>query len=284
MKLTAYNQVEIPAFMYGTAWKKERTTKLVEQALEAGFTAIDTANQLKHYDEARVGEALLEMQKKGITRDKLFLQTKFTSLDGQDNRLPYDPKASITEQVKQSMDSSLQHLHTEVIDSYVLHGPYSRYGLGAEDIEVWAAIESLYNDGKARMIGVSNVSAEQLIELCKIAKVKPMLVQNRCYAIRGWDQDVREICREHKIIYQGFSLLTANPHILSEAAVQAMAKRLNTGPAQVIFRFCMQIGMQVLTGTCDQKHMKEDLAVQDLSPLTDEEVQLIERIGLQARR
>ena len=78
MPLTTYNNVSIPSFMYGTAWKKEATTGLVLQAVEAGFTAIDTANQLVHYDEARVGEALLQLAKQGITRDKLFLQTKFT--------------------------------------------------------------------------------------------------------------------------------------------------------------------------------------------------------------
>lgn len=50
--LTAYNQVPIPSFMYGTAWKKEATTQLVQQAVAAGFTAIDTANQLIHYQEA----------------------------------------------------------------------------------------------------------------------------------------------------------------------------------------------------------------------------------------
>ena len=106
MPLTTYNNVHVPTFMYGTAWKKEATTGLVLQAVEAGFTAIDTANQLVHYDEARVGEALLQLATQGITRDKLFLQTKFTSVNGQDHRLPYDARASITTQVQQSFASS----------------------------------------------------------------------------------------------------------------------------------------------------------------------------------
>ncbi|MBH0195969.1 MAG: aldo/keto reductase, partial [Nitrospira sp.] len=118
MTITAYNSVTIPFFMYGTAWKKEATTGLVLQAVEAGFTAIDTANQLVHYDEAKVGEALLELAKQGITRDKLFLQTKFTPVNGQDHRLPYDARASITMQVQQSFESSLAHLHTDYLDSY----------------------------------------------------------------------------------------------------------------------------------------------------------------------
>ena len=81
MTLTAYNHIRIPSFMYGTAWKEEATRPLVELAVASGFTAIDTANQLIHYQEALVGEALHALEKKGIKRDTLFLQTKFTSAD-----------------------------------------------------------------------------------------------------------------------------------------------------------------------------------------------------------
>ena len=207
---TAYNGVTIPAFMYGTAWKKEATTRLVLDAVNAGFTAIDTANQLIHYDEARVGKALLRLSEQGVTRERLFLQTKFTPVDGQDHRTPYDPAASITIQVQQSFDSSLAHLHTDYVDSYVLHGPYHRGGLGPEDWEVWAAIESLYASGRTKLIGVSNVSAGQLALFCERATHRPMVVQNRCYAAFGWDKAVRDLCRTHGIVYQGFSLLTAN--------------------------------------------------------------------------
>jgi len=279
MTFTAYNHVSIPSFMYGTAWKKEATTGLVVQAVEAGFTAIDTANQLIHYDEARVGEALLQLAQRGVTRDKLFLQTKFTPVNGQDHRLPYDGRASLTTQVQQSFASSLAHLHTDYLDSYVLHGPYYRRGLGAEDWEVWAAIEGLYDAKQTRMIGVSNVSAEQLRLLCERATHKPMVVQNRCYAAFGWDKDVREICRAQGIVYQGFSLLTANSGIFAEPDLRAMAVKYRTGLAQIVFRFSQQIGMLPLTGTTNAQHMKDDLAC-DQFMLTPDERGVIETIGL----
>jgi diketogulonate reductase-like aldo/keto reductase len=277
--MTAYNQVAIPSFMYGTAWKKEATTALVLQAVEAGFTAIDTANQLVHYDEARVGEALLTLAKQGITRDTLFLQTKFTSVNGQDHRTPYDASADLTTQVKQSFASSLAHLHTDYLDSYVLHGPHYRRGLAAEDWEVWAAIEQLYESKRTKMIGISNVSAEQLALLCARAKHRPMVVQNRCYAALGWDKEVREICRTNNIIYQGFSLLTANREVFAEPDIRAMAAKYQTGLAQIVFRFAMQIGMLPLTGTTNPQHMKEDLQA-DQFTLTPEELQRIETIGM----
>jgi len=279
MPLTTYNNIVVPSFMYGTAWKKETTARCVEMAVDEGFTAIDTANQLRHYNEALVGEALLTLQKQGVKRESLFIQTKFTSVDGQGNTTPYDAKADLTTQVKQSMDSSLQHLHTDCVDSYVLHGPYSRNGLGANDWEVWSAIEDLYTQGKTRMIGVSNVTAEQLRQLCLKARVKPMMVQNRCYAIVGWDREVRDICREHNIIYQGFSLLTANGQYINDRVVQEIAHRLGTGVAPVIFSFAMHVGMLPLTGTTSRDHMRLDLTALDLK-LTEEDVRNIESIAV----
>ena len=279
MALTAYNGVPIPSLMYGTAWKKEATTELVQFAVASGFTAIDTANQLIHYEEALVGEALQALAKKGIERDSLFLQTKFTSVDGQGGRAPYDPSADLTTQVRQSFDSSLNHLGTDYVDSYILHAPFQRRGLGTADWEVWTAMEGLYRAGKTKMIGVSNITGAQLAQLCEQANVKPMVVQNRCFAAVGWDKAVREICQTNGIVYQGFSLLTANREVLGDPEIHAIATRINATVAQVTFRFAMLIGMLPLTGTTNQQHMKEDLQAGQFT-LTDEEVQRIETIAL----
>ena len=279
MTLTTYNQITVPSFMYGTAWKKEATARLVELAVDSGFTAIDTANQLIHYEEARVGEALQSLAQKGIEREALFLQTKFTSADGQDHRTPYDRSADLTTQVRQSFASSLGHLHTDYLDSYVLHAPFSRRGLGDADWQVWTAMEELYRSGKTKMIGISNVGAAQLQELCEQAKVRPMMVQNRCFAALGWDFQVRRICQAQGIIYQGFSLLTANREVLADAAIRSITERLGAGPAQVIFCFAMQIGMLPLTGTTSAQHIKEDLRSEQFE-LSAEELRQIETIAL----
>ena len=279
MSLTAYNHISVPSFMYGTAWKKEATAQLVQLAVAAGFRAIDTANQLIHYEEALVGEALQALAQQGIARDTLFLQTKFTPANGQDHRTPYDPSADLTTQVNQSFNSSMSHLHTDYVDSYVLHGPYQRRGLGKADWEVWRAMESLYDAGTTKMIGISNVSAEQLTQLCAQATHKPMMVQNRCYASLGWDKEVREICHTHGLIYQGFSLLTANREVLVDPEMWTIAKRLGTSPLQVVFRFAMQVGMLPLTGTTNPEHMKDDLQAEQLT-LSSEDIQKIESIAL----
>ena len=277
--LRAYNDVSVPSFMYGTAWKKEATTQCVLLAVESGFRAIDTANQLIHYQEALVGEALKSLDQQGVKRNTLFLQTKFTPAGGQDHRTPYDPSADLTTQVEQSFASSLAHLSTDYVDSYILHAPFSRRGLGEADWEVWSAMEALYQSEKTKMIGVSNIAAGQLTELCQRANHKPMVVQNRCFAALAWDQQVREICRAHNIIYQGFSLLTANREVLVDPQVQRIARGLGATPAQIIFRFAMQIGMLPLTGTTSPEHMKEDLQAEQLE-LSTEEIERIETIAL----
>lgn len=266
-----------PRIIYGTAWKKDRTADLTRKALSSGFRAIDTANQMKHYHEALVGEAV--QAAKDIPRDTLFLQTKFTPRDGQDHRLPYDETADLKTQVAQSFQSSLEHLGTDYLDSYLLHGPYNYPRLGEEDWEVWGALEELYREGKTTRIGISNVNALQLVELVSHAKIKPMVVQNRCYANRGWDKDVREICLAHNIVYQGFSLLTANPDVLGDSRVIEIGSKLGIGPAQVVFRFALAVKMVPLTGTTDESHMKEDLKALDVA-WNDADTALLENIAL----
>jgi len=279
-KFFTYNDVAIPAFMYGTAWKNEKTARLVELAVDSGFVAIDTANQLIHYQEALVGEALLGLARKGVKRESLFLQTKFTSVSGQDHRTPYDQSVDLPTQVQQSFESSLQHLHTDYLDSYVLHGPSSRWGLSQADWDVWGAMEEFQQSGKTKIIGISNVHADQLQELCEKATVEPMVVQNRCYAVTGWDKEVRSICQAQGIIYQGFSLLTANQDVLRDPQVWDIAKRVGANPMQVIFRFALQIGMLPLTGTTDEQHMKDDLDVLVKFQLSQDDIQKIESIAM----
>ena len=86
--------------MYGTAWKREATAELVQLAVSLGFRAIDTANQLIHYQEALVGEVLKALETSGVNRKSLFLQTKFTPVSGQDHRMPYDPSTALATQVQ----------------------------------------------------------------------------------------------------------------------------------------------------------------------------------------
>jgi diketogulonate reductase-like aldo/keto reductase len=269
----------LPDFLYGTAWKEERTPALVELAIRMGFRGVDTANQRRHYFESGVGKGMAAAYRAGeVKRADLFLQTKFTYRPGQDDRLPYDPAASLSVQVAQSMASSLEHLGTDYVDSFVLHGPSSGYGWADADREVWEAMQRERDAGRTRMLGVSNVSLGHLEQMEGSHTELPAFVQNRCYARFGWDREVRLFCGERKIIYQGFSLLTANMEVLRHPVVTGIAGRAGATPAQVVFAFARGVGMLPLTGTSDAEHMRQDLGSSGLE-LSSDEVRGIETLA-----
>lgn len=253
--------VRMPGIIYGTAWKQERTAALVEQAIALGFRGIDTACQPKHYHEAGVGEGVLAACRTlGLQRSDLYLQSKFTPLNGHDPlRIPYDPKASLPEQVAQSFQVSLKNLQTDYLDGLVLHSPLADR---EQLLEVWRALETIQQSGGAKQLGISNCYDPALFEfLYANATVKPVVIQNRFYADTDYDKPLRAFCRQHNVVYQSFWTLTANPKILADASVKTLAAKYQRQPAQIFFRYLTQVGIVPLTGTTSAEHIREDLAI-----------------------
>jgi len=267
--LTSAFGVRMPRIIYGTAWKQERTAALVEQAIEIGFRGIDTACQPKHYNEAGVGEGVGACLTRGLERAELYLQTKFTPLNGQDPlRVPYDAKANLSDQVAQSFQMSLKNLQTPYLDCLVLHSPLANQ---REMLKVWQAMESIFHDGGAKQLGISNCyDLNQLEELYRTAEVKPAVLQNRFYADTDYDRNLRDFCLQKQIIYQSFWTLTANPKLLAHDTTKNLAKKYHRSAAQVFYRYLTQIGIIPLTGTSSAEHMREDLAIFEFELTADE--------------
>jgi len=264
--MSRFRGAKMPKIIYGTAWKKERTTDLVIEAVKAGFRGIDTACQPKHYAEALVGDALRLLQGSGIKREDLFIQTKFTPLEGQDpNNIPYDKDASLSEQVSQSFETSKKNLKTDYIDSLVLHSPLFPF---SDLLSVWRAMEAL-------QLGISNCyDLSVLKRLYDEAEIKPTIVQNRFYRDSDYDTALREWCRTHAIIYQSFWSLTANTYLLGSKEVITLAMKYKKSEAQILFAYLMSQGITPLSGTTSHTHMLEDLEAMTLS-LTADEIQSI---------
>jgi diketogulonate reductase-like aldo/keto reductase len=260
--VTSTAGVRSPRILYGTAWKKDDTESLVRTALLQGFRGIDTACQPKHYNEAGVGAGVAAFLASGdgLTREDLYLQTKFTSLTGQDPaRIPYDPKAPLAEQVRQSCAVSLRNLRTDYLDCLVLHSPLPSARL---TFEVWQTMESLVDAREVRQLGISNCySLEELEALFDSARLKPAVVQNRFYADTGYDREIRAYCRHHGVIYQSFWTLSANPRVLAHRTVLELAAKYRRTPAQILFRYLTQNDIVPLTGTRAVPHMREDLDI-----------------------
>jgi len=270
-----------PAIIYGTAWKEERTADLTYRALGVGLRAIDTAGQPKHYNEAGVGIALTHAREGlDLERGDLFLQSKFTPLRGQGADIPYDRDADPREQVRQSLAQSLANLGTDYLDSYLLHAPTDPRRLTDTDRAIWSEMEAALERGTVRHIGISNAAPHHIEAFAQEEPGRvPQAVQNRCFAHMGWDRDMRAVCARYGIAYQGFSLLTANSHIVKDATVSDLADRHDVSPTQLIFAFARAMGMIPLTGTTRDMHMIEDLAALDVA-LDPETLSVLERIGL----
>jgi diketogulonate reductase-like aldo/keto reductase len=257
---TCATGIRMPQILYGTAWKKADTERLVATAIRQGFRGFDTACQPKHYDEGGVGAGIASALGDGLRRDDLYLQTKFTPLSGQDpQRIPYDSEAPIPKQVAQSCEVSLRNLRTDRLDCLVLHSPLPT---SRQTHEAWQAMEALVDAGKARQLGISNCyQLRQLESLCSEARIKPAVLQNRFHADTRYDHDIRVYCRKQNIIYQSFWTLTANPHILSHRTVTTLGDKYQRTAAQILFRYLTQIGVSPLTGTRSDTHMRDDLAI-----------------------
>jgi diketogulonate reductase-like aldo/keto reductase len=261
--VTSSADVRSPRILYGTAWKKDDTESLVRTAILQGFRGIDTACQPKHYHEAGVGAGLSGT----LARADLYLQTKFTPPSGQDPaRIPYDAKAPLAEQVRQSLAVSLRNLRTDYLDCLVLHSPLPST---RQTLEVWRTMESMVESRAVRQLGISNCyRLGELEALFDSARYKPAVVQNRFYADTGYDREIRAFCRQHGTIYQCFWTLTANPQVLAHRTVRELATKHRRTPAQILFRYLTQNDIVPLTGTRSESHMREDLAIFDFE-LTD---------------
>ena len=139
-------------------------------------------------------------------------------------------------------------------------------------------MEAEHAAGRTKLLGVSNVNLDQLAALWDLAETKPAFVQNRCFARDGWDRQIRAFCREHEIVYQGFSLLTANGRELHAPEVAQIAERVGRSIPQLVFRFALQLGMLPLTGTTDEAHMRHDLEIYEFE-LDPSDVDALERLA-----
>jgi diketogulonate reductase-like aldo/keto reductase len=263
------SKIRVPRIIYGTAWKKAATEQLVSLAIQNGFRGIDTACQPKHYDEPGVGAGVAASLKEGLTRADLYLQTKFTSLSGQDpKRIPYDPKASLADQITQSVAASLKNLQTDYLDCVLLHSPMPTM---TQTQSAWRTLETFVDTGQVRQLGISNCyNRVDLERLYETARIKPAIIQNRFYPETNYDRDIRAFCDQSQIIYQSFWTLSANPHVLAHKTITALASVHHRTPAQILFRYLTQIGVVPLTGTQSETHMRDDLSIFDFELTIDE--------------
>ncbi|KAG8756122.1 hypothetical protein FRC14_003376 [Serendipita sp. 396] len=259
------------SIIYGTAWKKERTSSLVRSAILAGFRAVDTACQLKHYREDLVGDALQQIfETSNIKREDIFIQTKFTSISGQDRQqpIPYDPSSTVAQQVKSSFSTSLRNLKTTYIVSYILHSPLDTMEL---TLEAWRVLCELQDKGVVKKIGVSNTYDVRILEMLeKTGGRGAQIVQNRWYEGNGFDKEVVNYCKERDIQYQSFWTLTGSPGLLGSPDVTSLCEQKRVTPAQMLYRLVQYWGIVPLAGSTNEEHMQDGVEAEQIQLAAEE--------------
>lgn len=215
------NGVEMPYMGLGT-YKVDEGYELIEAirtALKIGYRHIDTASL--YANERGIGEAIALS---GTPRNEIFITTKVWNSDqGYDSTL-------------RAFHTSLEKLNSSYIDLYLVHWP-----VRGKFTETWRALETLYNEGKVRAIGISNFLQHQIEDLMQHAKIAPMVNQMEFHPYLV-QQSLVDFCRSHNIQYEAWSPFMQGK-ILGAAELQKIAQRYNKDVAQVILRWNLQKGV-----------------------------------------
>lgn len=245
-----YNGVEMPVIGFGM-WQntdEEKAVQSIVKAIDVGFRHID--NAAAYQNEGLVGKGL---ERSGFPREELFLTSKLrNAAHGYDN-------------VRREVEETLEKLKTDYLDLYLIHWPVVR-GHGddweTENLQTWKAMEELYEEGKLRAIGVSNFSINHLKNLIKNAKIKPMV--NQLLIHPGVTQnEVREYCRKHDIVVQGYSPLNPLSVLKKEERIREMLNKYNKSMAQILLRFGLDLDVVPLTKSAHTYRIEENFNVFD---------------------
>ncbi|KAF7290444.1 Aldo-ket-red domain-containing protein [Mycena chlorophos] len=254
---------KIPAIAFGTGsiYKWTDVTHYVQQALEAGFSHIDTAQAYE--TEAYVGNAI---QQSALARSDFYITTKYSR-----------PNLSVDESIR----NSLSQLGLKFVDLYLIHQP----SLSKDIVGTWVELEDVKKAGLAKSIGVSNfpVSSLEKIEADPRVHSLPTVNQIQLHPYNyAQQQPTVDWCQARGIVveaYGGLSSLTKYPGGPVDPPVAAAARKLGISPTQVLMGWLRAKGVVIVTTTSNKGRLEEYLASGDLPPLPPSYVAAIDEAG-----
>ena len=276
-----HNGVRMPLVGIGTYRLKGAAVAYpVRAALTHGYRHIDTASVYKNEDA--IGEMLEMLEPRagtgdgasessaapvaGMLREHLFVTTKLA------------PKDQGYEKAAAAVDASIAKLGGRPVDLFLIHWP----GCGGKQLddpstasmrlESWRALEQALADGKVRSIGISNFQPRHLKHLVEHAKVVPHVHQFEMHPACP-QEELRRLCADSKIQVVAYASLGVGA-LLENAAVVAVANRVQRTPAQVLLRWSIQNGAAVIPKASSEKRIQENhdvfdfvLAAEDMAEL-----------------
>ncbi len=228
----------------------EQTTRAVELALRTGYRLIDTA--AAYGNEAEVGRAIAQS---GLNRQEVFLTTKLWN-DDQGHA-----------EAISAFDHSLERLDMDYVDLYLIHWPAPSRG---RYVDTWKALCEFKASGRARSIGVSNFTVENLEQIIEATDVVPAVNQ---IELHPWliQSELRRFHAEHGIVTEAWSPLARGGDLLQEATIDKIAASQGRTPAQVVLRWHLQLGNVVIPKSVTPSRIQENFQIVDFT-LSEEEV------------
>lgn len=258
------NGLKIPKVGLGT-WliDNDKVEEVVECALETGYRHIDTAQA--YGNEEGVGKAI---RKSNIARQDLFITSKIAA------------EAKTYQEAYDSINETLNKMGLDYLDLMIIHSPQpwqefrddNRYF--KENKEVWKALETAYQEGKVKAIGVSNFLKDDLENILNSCQIKPMVNQILTH-ISNTKTELIKFCKENDILVEAYSPI-AHGAILKNENIIAMANKYNVSVARLCIRYIIQLGLVALPKASSKEHLIDNLKVD--FEISEEDMEVLKAI------
>ncbi|RDU61656.1 aldo/keto reductase [Helicobacter sp. MIT 14-3879] len=252
--LALSNGIKMPILGLGTyCLVGKNGQEAMDKAIQIGYRLFDTAQMYNNED--RLGNAIQSAIKGGIPRKDFFIQTKLLEANNEDS-------------TKKSIEKSLKALKLDYIDSLLIHEPY------ASSKEMYKAMESFYQQGILKSIGISNFGAKAYEKFIQNCKITPMINQCETHLLLQ-QKPLREVMADKGTLLQSFSPFIAGKGlILENQSLRNIALKYSKTPAQVILRFLIQHGISTIPKSSKEQRMKENLNIFDFT-LNAQDIQFL---------
>ncbi|OKL59670.1 putative NAD(P)H-dependent D-xylose reductase xyl1 [Talaromyces atroroseus] len=272
---------EMPLVGFGL-WKvnNETCADQVYAAIQAGYRLFDGAAD--YGNEKEVGQGIARAIKDGLVkREDLFVVSKLwnTFHDG--------------DKVEPTARKQLDDLGLEYFDLFLIHFPVAlkyvdpaeRYPPGwtnaegkiefsnATIQETWQAMESLVDKKLARSIGISNFSAQLIIDLLRHARIRPATLQIEHHPYLQQKGLVKYVQEEGIVVtaYSSFGPLSfielnmdsahSTPPLLEHEVIKSAAAKHGKTPAQILLRWATQRNVAVIPKSNNPTRLSQNLDV-----------------------
>ncbi|OAS16665.1 aldo/keto reductase [Paenibacillus oryzisoli] len=249
---TLHNGVTMPYLGLGVFKVEDgpEVVQAVKAALQLGYRSIDTA--AIYGNESSVGQGIREgMAEQGLTRDQLFVTSKVWNAD-----LGYESTIA-------AYEASLEKLGLNYLDLYLIHWPVQ-----GKYVEAWRALETLYQEGRVKAIGVSNFQIHHLEDVMGTASIKPMVNQVELHPLLA-QTDLHDFCKTHGIQLEAWSPLMQG-QLLDNPTLKGIAERHGKSIAQVILRWDLERGIVTIPKSTKEHRILENGSIFDFELSADD--------------